>query len=531
MSVRDLAAALTELGLLSAVEDGSPHRKRAYDEAAQVVLEVGDGVLKMTELELLALPWIGGAIAKKIIEWRETGSIGALERWRSQYGEDVLSLLHIPGLGPKTLTRLVREFGVRDRAGLGAFLRTSRAGEVMGRVRTQNLKEALERPPIPTGMSWPEAALLFQEAKEHLEGSGVRRALPAGAFARREDLLETVDILVFGELPDMNLGPQVRFVRADPQGNAALTLLRATADSDHWASLVSLAREKGLTLAEDRLVASDGRAVELREVGDIYRSLDLPEYPPETRWGKDSLAFCDRIKDLVKPGDLLGDLHTHTDASDGTAPLETMAEAARAKGYAYMAVTDHSPSLKIAGGLSPEEFRRQGEEIRGLNARLSPFRIFRGAEVDILKDGRLDLPDDLLQELDWVVISVHSHFALTEAENTQRFLSALAYPAVKVIGHPTARRLGKRHPISCHWETVFSEAIHRGVALEVNSSLGRMDLPAPLAKMALSMGAKLVVSTDAHDPLELDRASFGVYQARRAFARKADIVNCGSLSG
>ena len=482
----------------------------------------------MSEEELGNLPGIGEAIAKKVIAFRETGRLERLEKHRATLGQGVMSIVRLPGLGAKLIRHLVLDLHLKDRADLMAWVDSPRAGDLTPS-QHQALRTALSRPPVEEGLLWIEAASLFSEARQSLVGRGASEVIPAGPFARHHDVVSGLAVVAFGE-PQATTPPGVRVTFVAKDADRGPAELFATSDSTHLAALVDRAASRGLSLSPDGL-RRDREAVPCPDVDSVYGALGLPTVPPELREGTVALERPDDIAHLPAESDIAADLHTHTRASDGDATLRAMAETAMARGYRAMAVTDHSPAVAVAHGLTPDRLRAQRREARRLTVEFAPFRILWGAEVDILKDGSLDLPDDLLGEMDWVGASIHTYLDLDGDAQTRRLVKAARHPSVRVLSHPTARRLGRRPEIACRWDEVFGEAAKHGVAIEIDGSPGRMDVSAPLAKAALASGCRLTVSSDAHAPAEMAFVALGVAQARRAFARRDDVLNASDLAG
>jgi len=482
----------------------------------------------MSEEELGNLPGIGEAIAKKVVAFRASGRLESLEKRMASLGQGVMSIVRLPGVSAKEIRHLVLDLHLKERSDVMTWIGSPDARDLTPS-RQQALRAALSRPPVEEGLLSIEAASLFSEARQSLLDHGASEVLPAGPFARHHDVVPALEVVAFGD-PQATTPPGVRvtFVPHDAEGG--LAELFATSDGAHLAALVERARSLGLSLSAKGL-RRDREAVPCPDVDSVYGALGLPTVPPELREGTAALERPDDIARLLTESDVVADLHTHTRASDGEATLGAMAEAAMGRGYQAMAVTDHSPAVAVAHGLTPERLRAQRQEARRLAVEFAPFRILWGVEVDILKDGSLDVPDDLLGEMDWVGASIHTHLDLDRDAQTRRLVRAARHPSVRVLSHPTARRLGRRPEIACRWDEVFEEAAKHGVAIEVDGSPGRMDVSAPLAEAALAGGCRLTVSSDAHAPAEMAFMALGVAQARRAFARREDVLNTSDLAG
>jgi DNA polymerase (family 10) len=300
-----------------------------------------------------------------------------------------------------------------------------------------------------------------------------------------------------------------------------------TGSKDHNVRLRDIAKREGLKINEYGVFRGEER-IAGEDEKDVYGALGLPWIPPELREdrGEIEAAAKGALPDLVQLSDIRGDLHAHTQWSDGAATVEELVLAAEARGYAYVAITDHTQALKVFGGLDEKGFREQLDEIEKVRDRHPDIVILAGAEVDIKADGSLDLADDMLEELDFVVASVHSGFSQRREEMTKRVLRAIQHPCVNVIGHPTGRVIHRRDPLQLDMEAIFEEAARRGVAMEINAYYQRLDLSDVLARRARDLGVKLVISTDAHALEHLDMMRFGVDVARRGWLEKKDILNC-----
>src|SRR5690606_3792369 len=324
----------------------------------------------------------------------------------------------------------------------------------------------------------------------------------------------------------MGLQVDLRVVRDD---QFAAALHHFTGSKEHNVALRELAQAKGLKISEYGIVRVDeGEPLAVATEADVFAAVGLPCIPPELREDGSEIAAAreGRLPALLTRGDIKGDLHVHSEWSDGLHSIEAMALAARERGYEYIAITDHSPSLSVARGLDPSRLEEQLEEIARLNRRLDGIRILTGCEVDILRDGSLDLPDEILARLDVVVASVHSAMNLDEAEMTERIVAAMRNPHVDIIGHPTGRILGRREPYAVDMERIIAVAAETGTCLEINASPDRLDLKDVHARWARERGVMIVINTDAHSTDGLDQMAYGVTVARRAWLGKADVLNC-----
>jgi DNA polymerase (family 10) len=450
-------------------------------------------------------------------------------------------MTRVPGLGAKTAALLYSRLGINslDRLELAARQRELRDLPGMGPKKEAAILEALAKmrtrnERIPIGSVRPLAEALAGYLRLH---PAVTQADLAGSIRRREDTVADIDLVVasdapaaviayikrleiagdvVSEAPDRielmtSLGRRMD-VRIVPPGRYALTLLETTGSREHLEAL-------------GPLTAAPTEA-------EIYAGKGLPYIEPELREGRGEVdaARDGRLPHLLTERDLKGDLHAHTHASDGHATALEMAQAARALGHQYLAICDHSQSLVIAGGLKPEQVRMQGAELRRLNKGFTDFRLLRGSEVDILRDGSLDFPDELLRDLDVVVASIHSLMKLDEQTQTERLVQAIKNPHVDIIAHPTGRVLGRRDPYALNIERVVDACARTGTALEISASPARLDLSDIHARLAKQRGVKLSIDTDAHTTHELELLPHGVGQARRAWVEAGDVVNAMNLA-
>lgn len=561
MRPRDVADLLHRLAdLVEIAEPGEAARRAAaYRRAAQTLENLQPDLPRLrAEGRLTELPGVGPAIARKIEEMLETGTCRLLEDLQRRVPPGVLDLLAVPGIGPRTAGTLFRQLGVDS---LPALEEAARAGRLrglpgFGERREQNLLRELERlrlraGRIPLGVALPQAAAL----RDALAAAAGVTVAVAGSLRRGRETVKDIDLVAAAERPGevarvFAALPQVAEVRlagdtrvqvalqgglpcdlrvvAPPAFPAALQYF--TGSQAHNVRLRGLARERGLKLNEYGLFpadAGDGEALPLDGEEDLYARLGLDYVPPELRedQGEVEAARAGRLPRLIRLEDVRGDLHLHTDWSDGRASLAEMCAAARDRGYAYVAITDHSPSLAVARGLTADRLRRQLEEIERLRARFPDLVILAGCEVDIRPDGRLDLPDDVLAELDLVIASVHSRLRMGRLEMTARIVAALEHEHVDVLGHPTGRILGYRDPYELDVERVLEVAVETRTVLELNASPERLDLGDAHLRRARELGARFAVSTDAHAPENLDAMAYGILTARRAWLQPVDVIN------
>lgn len=541
MKNHEVAAALYEIADLLEVKGEDPFKIRAYRKGAEAIDLLIEAVADLKPHQLLAVPGIGKALAEKVRELVTTGQLEYLEELRRAVPPGVLALTRVPGLGARTAQVLYARLGIDslDRLELAARQGQLRDLPGMGVKKEAAILQALARMKehgerAPLGAMKPIAEALAGYLSRHPK---VTRAAVAGSIRRRQESVADIDLLVASDDPATVLDYVLRLPIAGD-------VLSRSERSIHLAT--SLGRRVEVTVVDPARFAAalmrlTGSRAHMEALGDIpeaadeeaiYRAKGLPYIPPELRENRGELEAARKhtLPRLIETDDLKGDLHTHTRASDGTATAQEMAEAARQLGHQYIAVTDHSQSLAIAGGLKPEQLKLQATEICKLNQSFSDFRILRGSEVDILRDGSLDFPDKVLADLDVVVASIHSHMKLDEAAQTDRLIQAIKNPHVDIIGHPTGRILGRRDPYPLALERVLEACARTGTALELSASPSRLDLSDLNARLAKQRGVRLTIDTDAHSMPELSGLEHGVDQARRAWVEPGDVVNTMDLA-
>ena len=553
----EVATAFEEMADLLEIEGANPFRVRAYRFAARTLrdlpAEVGEMVAKGEDLT--SLPGIGDDLAGKIKEILATGTAAALEAQRKRVPATLTGLLRIPGRGPKRAERLAHELKIRS---LSELQTAAQAGRVrtlagFGEKTEQHILDALatrlaEAPRVQRAVAIPSAEALVAYLEQ---SSGVSRVIAAGSYRRGLETIGDLDILVtapagrtvmdrfvaYQEVRDvlahgatkssvrLQSGLQVD-LRVVPQDSYGAALLYFTGSKAHNVVLRQLAQQRGLKLNEYGVFRGD-KPVAGETEESVYASLGLPWIPPELREGRGEIdaAKAGRLPHLVDLQDLKGDLHAHTRATDGRNSLPEMAEAARLRGLRYFAITDHSRRLTMAKGLDSARLLQQIEAIDRLNATLSGITILKGIEVDILEDGSLDLPDEVLGRLDLVVGAVHSRFNLSNRRQTERIMKAMDHPHFSILAHPSGRLIGRREPYEVDMLRIIRKARERRCFLEINAHPERLDLTDIHCRMAKEEGVLLAVNTDAHSMLDLENARFGVGQARRGWLEKTDVLN------
>jgi DNA polymerase (family 10) len=557
----EIARLFYEMANLLEVRGESVFRVRAYQRGAQTLETLSEDVAVLgARGALQTLPNIGKDLAAKIQEYLATGRIARLDALREGLAPTFLSLLEIRGLGPKTARALFEQLGIESIEQLEEACRSKRIVGVAGvRERTcENiLKGIAQWRAGRTRVLLPAARAVARLVAEALRArGGVERLEIAGSLRRMRESVKDVDILVTSTEPARVIDTLVRLpsvievtgrgeTKASVRHQDGLAIdLRVvepaafgaalqyfTGSRAHNVRLRQLAIARGLKLSEYGVFdETTGARVAGATEEDVYAALGLPWIPPELREDSGELeaARDGRLPRLVEPRDLRGDLHDHTDWSDGHHPLEKLVEAAEARGYEYIIVSDHSRSLTIAGGLSVEELRAQRARIDELQSR-HRIRILAGTECDILEDGRLDFPDEALAELDVVLGAVHSRFKQSRPEMTARIVRALGHPHLDILAHPTGRKIGSREPYDVDMEAVFAAARAHGKAIEINASPERLDMSDVHARRAAELGIPVPISTDTHYLSELDWTELGCAVARRAWIGPDQVLNTRSL--
>jgi len=557
----DIAAIFEEIAELLEIQNENPFRIRAYRNAARQVEGMGVPVADMVAKgeDLTELPGIGDDLAAKIQEIVATGQCKALEKLRKQVPPSITELLKIPGLGPKRVRALYDTLKVKS---IDQLAKAAQAGKIrelggFGAKTEQTILAALAA--HVTGQKRFKLAIAGQYAeplKKYLEKvPGVLQVVLAGSYRRFKETVGDIDILVTatgaGKVMDkftsydevrevlakgetrstviLKCNLQVGLRVVDPECYGA-ALQYFTGSKEHNIEIRRLAQERKFKLSEYGVFRGEQRiAGETEE--SVYRAVDLPWIPPELRENRGEIeaARAGKLPKLVELKELRGDLHVHTKATDGHNTLSEMAAAARAHGLDYIAITEHSRRLTVAHGLDVKRLRQQMQAIDKLNAQLKDITLLKGIEVDILEDGSLDLPDDVLGELDIVVGAVHSQFKLARSKQTTRILKAMDHPHFTVLAHPSGRLIDQREPYDVDMLKIIRKARERGCFLELNAHPERLDLLDSHCQMAKEEGVLIAISSDAHSTQDFDNLYYGVGQARRGWLEKKDVLNSRSL--
>ncbi len=560
-SNKELASIFRELADMLEMKGDTIYKIIAYRKAADNIEHATQDVAVLWQQgRLREVPGIGESIASKIQEYLTTGRVVLHDQLHEEMPPGVLSLRAIPGVGPKTAWLLYQRLGITS---VAEVERAAKEGKLrglpgMGERSEEKILQGIEMlhrrsERIPLGIALPVAQALLAGLRGCPQ---VLRLSTAGSLRRCKPTVGDIDVLAVSREPQA----VVRFFARLPevaevvsQGDTKSTVLledglqidlmvleetrygsllqHFTGSKDHNVHLRELALDQGLSLSEYGFTRPDGGMILCPEEEDVYLTLELDYIPPELREdaGEVEAARERRLPRLVQSVDLKGDLHVHSTWSDGVSNIREMAQAAKARGYEYIAVTDHTKSLGIARGLTVDRLRERQAEIEEVNRELAPFRVLSGVEVEVKADGTLDLPDDVLAKLDLVVASVHSGLRQERDRITGRVLAAMRNPHVDIIGHPTGVILGEREPYDLDFAAILREAVATGTALEINSMPNRLDLDDVHVRQAVAAGAMLAISTDSHRVESLEAIGFGLAMARRGWAEPASVINTVSF--
>jgi DNA polymerase (family X) len=550
----EIVRALEDIATLMKIKGEDYYRWLAYERAAESVAALGRPVREVEDLE--SLPHVGGTTAQVIRELAEDRTPQILTDLLAEIPPGLVEMTRLPGVGPRTAGRLWQEFGVESVeelaeleegriAGLKGFGKKSEE-RILRAAKTYNAQE--RRMLLNQATDLAEHMLDF--VRSH---PSTVRAEVAGSLRRQKETIGDLDLVAastdqraladaFAEAPFVDEvlahGPTKVFIVCNgvevdlrivaPEAFGSL-LHHFTGGQAHNIVLRERAVKMGINISEYGLAKEGtGDYEPVATEGELYARLGLPYIPPELRedTGEIEAAEKGELPDLVEVSDVRGDLHVHTNWSDGKGTIESMAEAALALGYEYLVFCDHSQSLKVANGLSPERLKKKIEAVREVNDTYGEIQLLCGSEVDILKDGSLDYEGAVLAALDFVVGSVHTSFKVGEKAMTERIIRAMNNPYVRTIGHPTGRLLNRRDPYEVDVSRLIEEAAATNTALELNSYVDRLDLSVPYVREAINAGVRITIDTDAHDETALGFAKFGVSQARRAWVEKGSVINC-----
>jgi DNA polymerase (family 10) len=567
----DIVDIFNEVADLLEIEGANPYRVRAYRNAARTVSTLSQDVSDMVRdgEDLTELSGIGEDLAGKIREIVETGDLKQLEEIEQRTPPELGEMLDVAGLGPKRVQSIYEELGVTTIEELREAADEGRIRDLhgLGEKTEQAIREDLERWRVVHG----EARTRLDIAEERLEPlldyvrgiDSVGRAEAAGSYRRKRETVGDLDILAisdageevisrfvdYEDVEDVTSQGETRStvvfrsglqvdLRVVEESSYGAALLYFTGSKQHNITLRNIALDRGLKINEYGVWDTDAGSPEQEQIAgrteeEIYDLFELPWIPPELREDRGELEAGRKgeLPDLIELNDIRGDLQSHTTASDGRASLEEMARAARDAGREYLAITDHSSYIGVTQGLDANELARRIEEIERLNGDMEDFILLKSVEVDVMEDGSLDLPDDVLERLDLVIVAIHSHFDLPADKQTERIIQAMDNPNCNILAHPTGRQIGRRPAYDVDMGRLMNAALERGCFLELNAQPDRLDLDDVHCKMARDRGLKVAISTDAHGTEELKFMRYGVHQARRGWLEPRDVLNTRSWNG
>ncbi len=556
---KEIAESLNHVADLLEIQGANEFRVRSYRNAARTVGDLSASVAEMVVQgeDISELPDIGSSMVEKVREIVATGKLQQLEELKSEVSPDLPGLMKIADLGPKRVGRLNQELGVRTPEDLKHAAEQGEIEQIegFGKKTQEKIKEGAKRAIEGGGegrIKLSVAEELTAPLIEYLSGlEGVNRVAAAGSYRRRKETVGDIDILVtcadsapvmdaFAEFEDadevlskgetrssvrLRMGLQVDLrVVEDRSYGAALYYF--TGSKAHNLTARGIAVDRGLKINEYGVFRGDEQIAGENEE-DVLATIDLPYIPPELRENRGEIeaAQSGELPTLVELSDIRGDFQSHTDWSDGKYPMEEMARAAKERGYEYFCITDHSKRVTMAGGLDEDDVRRQMDRVDKINDELDGFLLLKAIEVNILQDGSLDLPDQLLSQLDIVICSVHYHQDLSEEKQTERILRAMESPNFHILAHPTGRIIGERDPYPLDLDRVLTAMKEKGAFIEINAQPDRLDVTDVQAKRAKERGVKVAISTDAHSINSLDFMKYGVYNARRGWLEAHDVIN------
>ena len=557
ISNAQIAQVFYRIAELLDIKGENPFKVRAYEKAALVVESLSEPLEKVyREGRITEIPGIGKSIAEKIGELIETGRLSYLEELEASIPAGVVELLKIPEVGPKTAWLVYNKLGIKSIEEMEQAAREGRLRGLpgLGPKTEENILKGIERlrrfgERVPLGIALPFARQVVEWLRER---APIDKIEPAGSLRRRRETIGDIDILVtsneplavmdaFVSLPivrevlakgetktsvvtEMGIQMDVRVVEPDCFGAA---LQYFTGSKEHNIHLRKIAQDMGLKISEYGVFRGEEKIAGLTEE-EVYGALNLPWIAPELREdrGEIEAAADGKLPLLVQLKDIRGDLHTHTKHSDGNFTIKEMALAAKGMGYEYIGIADHTKGLGVAAGQDEEAILKQKEEIDKLNEELEGIKVLAGVEVNIRMDGTLDIDEEVLEQLDFVIASVHSAFKQPREVMTERICKAMEREVVDILGHPTGRLIGKRDAYEVDAEKLIDEAVRTKTILEINAFPDRMDLPDILCRAAKAKGAKFAINTDAHSIDQLNLIEYGVATARRGWLEREDIVNC-----
>jgi len=555
---QEIAQVFDTIATMLEMDGANAFRVRAYREAARVIERMAEpaGTLAQTPGRLQQVKGIGKDLEQKIRDLAATGSTELYQELTSRYPASLMELTRLPGFGPKRVKAVFEQLQVKTLDDLRAAAQAERVRALPGFGETveKNLLKALgaAAPTTATRLLLHSAWKVAHDLAAAIQAvPGVERVEIAGSFRRRRESVGDLDLLVCGGSPEavmqafvthpfvaevlgrgdtkssVRLGNGLQVdLRLVPPDSFGAAMMYFTGSKQHNIELRKLALDKNMSLNEYGLTRGE-EVVAARTEEDVYQALGLAWIAPELREAHDEIALARTrtLPRLIEQGDLRADLHMHTDRSDGRDTLEQMVRAVRDRGYEYCAITDHSKALGMTRGFDSARVRQSVDELARVRKQVPGIRVLHGLEVDILADGALDLDDETLALLDWVIVSLHSQLTQPRSIVTERVLKAFEHPSVCAFGHPSGRKIGVREGADLDFERVFERAAELGIAMEINSQPDRVDLNDVNARLARAKGTRFVIDTDAHATTELDNIRLGVFQARRAGITREEVLN------
>ena len=560
MKNREVAGLFDKMADILEFKGENPFKIRAYRKASRILGDLTQDIEEITEEgNLKDIPGIGEGMAEKIVEYLKTGKISKFEEIRKGVSDELIAIMNIPGMGPKTLSMFHKEIGI---ANLSQLERTLENGSLIGlpgigEKKVENLKRGIQllkqsKGRMNLGIAFPVAKRIVESLREKVTSSKIEWA---GSLRRMRENIGDIDLLATGPDKEKILQAftrlsEVKEILASGETKASVIVeggiqvdLRVVEEESYGAALQYFTGSKGHNIHLRGIAKAQG--IKINEYGvfkgkkkiggkeekDIYQVLGMQWMEPELREDRGEIEASqeNRLPRLVQESEIKGDLHVHSKWSDGTSSIEEVARAAQKRGYQYVAICDHSKSLKIAHGLDESRLMKQMDEIDRLNDRLKDLRILKGTEVDIQVDGKLDFPDRVLEKLDWVVAGIHSGFKQERQKMTQRILRALENPYVHILAHPSGRILGERDPYAVELEEVIEAAERYGKSLEINAYFERLDLDDLHCRKAKELGVRLAIGTDAHHIEQMWMISLGIAVAKRGWLESPDLLNTLSL--
>jgi len=560
MKNKELADLFERMADILEFKGENPFKISAYRKASRIIGDLTHDIEDIAESgKLKDVPGIGEGMAQKIIEYLKTGKVSKFEEIRKEVSDELIAIMDIPGMGPKTLAMLHKEKGISN---LSQMEKAVEDGSLLGlpgigEKKVENIKRGIEllkqsKGRMNLGIAFPVAKQIVETLREK---TGSRKIEWAGSLRRMRENIGDIDILATGPNPEKIIHtfthlPEVKEILASGETKASVIVgggiqidLRVVEEDSYGAALQYFTGSKGHNIHLRGIAKA--RGIKINEYGvfkgekkiggkeekDVYRALGMDWIEPELREDRGEIEASQngRLPKLIEQSEIKGDLHVHSKWSDGSSTIEEIARAAQKRGYQYVAICDHSKSLKIAHGLDESRLMKQIEEIDRINEKMKGFQILKGTEVDILADGKLDLSEKVLEKLDLVVAAVHSGFKQDKERMTKRIIRAIESPLVHILAHPSGRLLGARDPYEVEIEEVMEAAKEHNKALEINAYFERLDLDDIHCRKAKEMGIKLAIGTDSHHLDQLWMITLGVAVARRGWLETPDLLNTVSL--